>query len=69
MAYDTTFVGTTDGLTADNLLKPAKGEVMLLSRDDKNFEASQSTIDNNSLYDLGVKGAVSDVSAKPYIIN
>ncbi len=52
MASETTFVGTTDGLTADNLLKPAKGEIFLLTRDDNNFAASQQTITDNLLYEL-----------------
>lgn len=55
--YDTTFVGAADGLTADNLLKPAKGEINLLARDSNNFVALQADIDNNSLYDLGALGA------------
>jgi hypothetical protein len=61
MTYDTTFVGTTDGLTADNILKPAKGEIFMLHRDDNNFAALQTDIDNNLLSELGGATAVANI--------
>lgn len=64
--YDTTFVGKEDALTADNLLQPAKWEIFLLERDGNDFEASQTIIDNNQLYDIGTWGAVTSVAANPF---
>ena len=50
--YDTTFVQTADWKDSNNLLKKAKWEIYLLSRDNNSFLANASDISNNSLNDL-----------------
>lgn len=52
--YDTVFATNDGALTADNTLKPTKGEIVLLERDGNTFQSATITevISVDEVYDL-----------------